>query len=57
MATRNYRLSDSAMIQYSGVYRQHFLDHKADFVAFDPDFDLPFETDWQTAIDASVAIR
>jgi hypothetical protein len=52
MATRNYHMRDEVMLQQSHVKRQHFIDDKADFVTFDPDFDDPFETDWNSAINA-----
>ena len=54
--SRSYNLSDPKMIQFSSAYRLVFVDHQAEFTTFDPDFATPFETDWNTAISASVAV-
>src|SRR4051812_13229341 len=53
MAVRNYNMADAVMFQKSRTKRQHFINHKAAFVAFDADFDDPFADDWQDAIEAS----
>lgn len=52
---RNFKLAIAFMLQKAKTYRQHFVNRKATFVAFDADFADPFAADWQTAIDAAEA--
>jgi hypothetical protein len=53
MATRNYSMPDSAMMEFSRIYRQLFLDNQADFTAFDGDFDATYAANWLAAVEAS----
>jgi hypothetical protein len=53
MAERNYNMPDADMFQRSRTKRQHFIDNKPAFVAFDPDFDDPYDADWLLSIEAS----
>jgi hypothetical protein len=52
---RSFGFPDNKMIEFSGAYRLGFIGKKAPFIALDPEFDLPFEDDWLTAINASIA--
>lgn len=56
METRRYNMSDPRMFEFSGTYRLIFLDDMAEFVAFDPDFDSPFEVDWRLSLIASMEV-
>lgn len=47
---RDYTTSDAFMLQHASTLRTMFLVDQAQFVSRDPDFDSPFDTDWQTAI-------
>lgn len=53
MATRNYKMADADMFQYSRTYRQHFINHQASFSALDPDFNAPYAENWLAAVEAS----
>ncbi|MES2621678.1 MAG: carboxypeptidase-like regulatory domain-containing protein [Bacteroidota bacterium] len=53
MAIRDYNMPDADMFQGSRTKRQHFIDHKADFVGLDVDFDDPQADDWLDSIEAS----
>lgn len=53
VVVRNYNMPDADMFQRSRTKRQHFIDHKAAFVALDPDFDDPYAGDWLDSIEAS----
>jgi hypothetical protein len=56
METREYNLSDGAMLTFAAMHRGLFIEYQADFVAFDSDFASPaYETDWQAAIAASLS--
>ena len=44
------------MVEFNKTMRQHFVDEQAAFSSFDALFTNPYETDWQTAIDAAEAI-
>jgi hypothetical protein len=50
-------MSDADMFQRSRTKRQHFIDNKAAFVAFDADFDDPYDADWLASIEASEAFE
>jgi hypothetical protein len=55
---RNYNFKDSKMIQLSGIYRQHYIDNAADFVARDPiTFHPNYAADWQAAITAALQVQ
>lgn len=55
--TRNYgNMSDVDMLEFAQTILGQFINDKADFVAYDPDFDDPFEPDWQAAIVAAEQI-
>ncbi|MBI4945344.1 MAG: hypothetical protein HY840_02965, partial [Bacteroidetes bacterium] len=48
---RNYtRITDLEMTQFSHVIRNAFTVDKAQFIAFDPDFNDPFSANWLTKI-------
>jgi len=47
---RDFATSDAFMLQFSETMRLGFIDDQGEFVTRDPDFDNPFETDWQSAI-------
>lgn len=53
---RKYNVSDLNMLEKNKTMRQHFIDEQAEFSGFDIDFATPFETGWQSAIDAAEAI-
>jgi len=57
MSLRAFNMSDADMCSESRTKRQHFIDNKPDFVAFDADFDDPFVTDWLTAIEAAEGVE
>jgi hypothetical protein len=48
---RPYRISDAAAVTHSARRQTLFVQHMADFVAFDPDFDTPFAQNWKDAIE------
>src|SRR5688500_8190258 len=50
---RDYHMPDADMMQKSRTKRQHFINNKPAFVAFDADFDDPFVADWLASIEAS----
>jgi hypothetical protein len=50
-------MSDADMCQHSRTKRQHFIDNKPDFVAFDADFDGTFDADWLAAIEAAEGVE
>jgi hypothetical protein len=51
---RPYRITDGAAVTHSAMRQVLFLDHMADFVAFDPDFDTPFAQKWKDAINLAL---
>jgi hypothetical protein len=53
MNDRPYRMEDVEAIATAIMRRERFLDHKDDFIAYDPDFAPPFADDWQTLIELS----
>lgn len=44
------------MIEFSETYRVGFLEDQAEFIDFDPDFGDTFADDWNTAVEASLAV-
>lgn len=52
---RDFNFPDDEMIQDARVKREAFLEDKADFVLFDPDFDDPFAANYLADIDAAEA--
>ena len=50
---RIYRMADDAMTEFSTTYIGLFAGDKEDFVAFDSDFDDPFQELWQANITAA----
>lgn len=54
MNDRPYRMEDVEAITTAMMRRERFLDHQADFIAYDPDFAPPFADDWQTVIDLGI---
>lgn len=50
---RNYNLPDTDMFSTGRTHRGHFITYKPSFIAFDPDFNDPFEANWLTSIEAS----
>ncbi len=55
-ALRIYKISDADMIAESRTYREHFIEDKPDFIAFDTDFNDPFDTVWLSEIDAAEVV-
>jgi len=53
---RIYKISDADMIAESRTDREHFLEDKPDFTAFDTDFNDPFDTTWLSEIDAAEVV-
>lgn len=53
---RLYPYTDAKMISVASSYRLLAADHLAAFQAFDPQLDAAFLSDWNTAIDAAIAI-
>jgi hypothetical protein len=53
--TRDYKVSDLYMQEFSATMLDHFIDEQAAFSAFDADFANPFEADWQALLDAALA--
>ena len=51
--TRNYNSADTDMFSTGRTHRGHFITYKPSFIAFDPDFNDPFETNWLLSIEAS----
>jgi|GEM_PF-797937 len=56
MNERPFRMPD--VDAWSIARRRHdsFLEHQADFIAFDPDFAPPFATDWIAIIDSMIGL-
>ncbi|HOZ91256.1 MAG TPA: carboxypeptidase-like regulatory domain-containing protein [Bacteroidia bacterium] len=50
---RKYDISDANMLTDANNKRAYFIEDQADFTAFDPDFANPYETDWETKIEAA----
>ncbi len=53
---RIFSISDEVMIQDARTKHQSFIEDKADFIAFDPDFDDPFADDFETKINDAEAM-
>lgn len=51
MKERPYRMEDPIALITASITRDRFLEHQADFIAYDPDFAPPFADDWKTVID------
>lgn len=52
---RLYKVADAYIIQFAKTLRGLFIEDQSAFVARDPSFDTPYETDWLNAIDAAEA--
>ncbi len=52
---RLYKVADAYIIQYAKTLRGFFMADQAAFVARDPSFDTPYETNWLNAINAAEA--
>jgi len=52
---RLYKVADAYIIQFAKTLRGFFMHDQAVFVARDPSFDTPYESDWLNAIDAAEA--
>ncbi len=55
-SARDYNCSDPKMFESVKTTRDSFIDDKADFITFDPDFDDPFAADWLDNIEAGEAL-
>lgn len=53
--TRDFKVSDLYLIEFSTTMLDHFITDQAEFSAFDAEFGTPFESDWQALIDAALA--
>jgi hypothetical protein len=53
---RLYRITDPEMYEAAKTKRGFFIADKADFIAFDPDFDDPFADGWLTQINSAEAM-
>jgi hypothetical protein len=52
---RLYTVADAYIIQFAKTLRGVFINDQATFVARDPSFNTPYETDWLNAINAAEA--
>lgn len=52
---RLYKVADPYLIQFAKTLRGFFITDQAAFVARDPSFSTPYETDWLNAINAAEA--
>lgn len=50
---RIYNMPDTEMFSTGRTHRGHFITYKPQFMAFDPDFNDPFEANWLLSIEAS----
>jgi len=53
---RLFKCSDADFLQRSHVFRQHFLNNKADFVSFHASYNDPFAANWLAKIEAGEAL-
>ena len=52
----SYNGADQFMPEQIQMLHDLFVTYKADFIDFDFEFDDPFATDWQTAIEAAIPV-